>query len=166
MPAFCRKPAKVGITSAIGLTVGNGSGTISKCFKRDVAFYMHLAIMLMFSSPGRETGSLVPPPAQPSICMVNHQIRNETLPIFYGANIFRVKDDYWPHLDGVCTPFPEVLQAWLKHIWVHIHYIQRLKICCSKRTAQHAHEVVSALTDLGYPFNAGVLEPANYDWEA
>jgi hypothetical protein len=61
--------------------------------------------------PVQEKNSYFPPfpPIQPNITRTSHQIRHETLRIFYGCNGFVIKDEYWPSKDGIKTPFPKAL---------------------------------------------------------
>lgn len=95
---------------------------------------------------------------QPSITRVSKAVREETLPIFYGANAFIVTDLYWPEADGIQTPFPKIILEWLDRIRAHLPLMTDVEIDCHPRSCPHqAHEMVSALTDL-MPFRAGVLK--------
>jgi hypothetical protein len=54
----------------------------------------------------------VPPiqlPRQPDITKVCRQIRDETLPIFYGVNRVLILDQCYHAYDGVKTPFLNIL---------------------------------------------------------
>jgi dihydrodipicolinate reductase len=49
---------------------------------------------------------------QPNITKVCRTIRNETLPIVYGASGFEILDLYWYRQEGVQTPFPKIVLQW------------------------------------------------------
>ena len=97
------------------------------------------------------------PPIQPNITRTCHQIRHESLSIFYGRNGFMIKDEYWPSSDGIETPFPKALLDWLDSIKRYVPLIPRLVLWSTVKTgglrcAQSTHELVAALTDLDYHF--------------
>jgi hypothetical protein len=95
---------------------------------------------------------------QPAITKVCHQIRDETLPIFYSVNRFLILDQYYYAHDGVKTPFLNILWDWLNRIRPHISLMRHLDIECHPAyCAQRAHEIITALTDHGFEFKAGGL---------
>ena len=96
-------------------------------------------------------------PVQPNVMRTCRQIRAETLPIFYGANQFRITDLYEFYYGGLRSPFPQVLLDWLYCIKPHISLITNMQIEIRRRfSGQSAHEIVAALTD-EFAFNAGAL---------
>lgn len=112
-------------------------------------------------------------PTQPPITRVCRQIRNETLPIFYGANDFVFLDSYCGDYTRalarenkvqVETPFPAVLMRGLGRIRGHLHLVRKLKIKSTREyCAQTAHESVAMLMDLGLPFEERALVAEDID---
>ena len=92
-------------------------------------------------------------PVQPNITRTCHQIRDETLPIFYGANAFYVVDNYWPGKDGTgfCDPFPKKLTTWFNRIKPHLPLVKAMELYGregkKEGCAQLSHELVAAITD-------------------
>lgn len=97
-------------------------------------------------------------PVQPSISKVCRQIRQETLPIFYGANGFLLVDDYLTRIDGNHTPFPTVILGWLDNISQHLSLMEELSIECGFGCGQRAHEIIAVLTDRYHSLKEGVLK--------
>ena len=112
-------------------------------------------------SPIHDTSRLddhIPFPRPPKITRVCRQIREETLPIFYGANGFDIEDWYWWEEEGVQTPFPKSLLRWLTSIRHYLHLMTSVSILCELDCVQRAHEIVTMLTDQDLPFKVGVLK--------
>ena len=107
--------------------------------------------------PGEPTEEAIRFLTQPAITKTCRQVRNETIPIFYGSNAIVLHDFYWPKMDGVWTPFPEVLRRLFRRIQLHVPLITCVVIDCDPGSAQAAHEVVSFLTD-HFEFGAGVVK--------
>ena len=100
----------------------------------------------------------IPFPRPPRITRVCRQIREETLPIFFGANDFVVEDWHWWKDDGVQTSFPKILLRWLTSIRHHLHLMTSVSILCEYDCVQREHEIVAMLTDQDLPFKDGVLK--------
>lgn len=128
----------------------------------DGAWWAHYA-------PAYRISSGIDFPAQPPITRVCRQIRNDTIPIFYGANDFVFMDSYWwGHWNSrhvrVETPFPAVLMRCLGKIRRHLHLIRKLKITATLGySAQTAHDTVAILMDLDLPFEEGTLVAEDID---
>ena len=108
-----------------------------------------------------ETGIDYPPvhfPRQPNITKICRQMREETLPIFYGVNRFVVMDLYEYQSDGLQPTFPTILWEALNNVKSHISLMKHVEIQCRMSSAQMAHEIIAALTDHGFDFKVGVLK--------
>jgi hypothetical protein len=103
-------------------------------------------------------GDHIPFPSQPRITRVCRQIREETLPVFYGANGFIIEDWYWWEDEGIQTPFPKILLGWLNSIRHHLHLMTRVAILCEIDCVQREHEIVAMLTDQDLAFEDEVLK--------
>ena len=103
-------------------------------------------------------GDNIPLPSQPRITNVCRQIREETLPIFYGANGFVIEDWFWYEDEGVQTPFPKILLAWLNPIRHHLHLMKSMAIFCEMDCVKRDHEMIAMLTDQDLAFKEGVLK--------
>lgn len=104
-------------------------------------------------------------PFQPSITKVCRQIRQENVPIFYGANVYIFHDCYEFHEDsdefeyfGIHTPFPAMLLQWLDCNRGHIPWIAGMHIESDYFSAQENYETICALTDLDFPFKDDALQ--------
>ena len=102
-------------------------------------------------------------PVQPNVARVCRTIRNETLPVFYGASSFEIRDLCWPEIEGVQMPFPKFVSRWLMRIKPHISLIRDLEISCGNINPQRAHEVVSFLVD-HFSFLEGTVKGVERDW--
>ena len=114
-------------------------------------------------------GGHIPFPSQPNITRVCCQIREETLPVFYGANGFIIEDWYWEG-EGVQTHFPKILLGWLTSIRHHLHLMTSAAILCKTGCVQREHEIVAMVTDQDLVFKDGVLKEysavACFRWRA
>lgn len=87
-------------------------------------------------------------------------IRNETLPIFYGANAFIIEDVYHPGTEGICDTFMTVVMRWLASIGPHVGLFNDFSISCKYSGTEQSHEVVAALTDCVSGLKAEALKAA------
>lgn len=93
--------------------------------------------------------------AQPAICCVNRQLRNECLPTFYSANTFTAQLDNEPDL--------ETAKAWLEAIGDHnIRHLRRV-IMCGWTRVPFGHMISKRWIRVILDLRTGVLETETMD---